>query len=341
MTPATSSMDVLAGKLCPWLCPALEHLQAARRAQRLGHAWLIAGPAGIGKLNLALVAARQLLDANASPPGTLSVAEAVGALGTLHEPADHHADLHWIRPEEEKATISVEQIRDLTDALHMTAHGGRAKVVIIEPADAMTPAAANALLKTLEEPAGDAYLLLLSKQPDRLPPTIRSRCQRLDVPRPSQAELAPWIGARDATAFADLWQMTGGSPLRIAAMINDASSIKTKELRTDITAISEDSADPLAVAKTWVDGDVELALIWLTRELNAELRRRLGPEGSTAVTVRADLALHNALRPLTLKTLFEQYDKAERLLNQIGSGLNLELAIQALLIGFQVTRGQS
>jgi DNA polymerase III subunit delta' len=341
MTTAGSPIEILQTKLCPWLAPAFERLQAARRAQRLGHAWLIAGPSGIGKLNLALAAAHQLLRDAVAPPQPLGPSEAMVALGARYAPADHDADLHWIHPEEDKNTISVEQIRDLIDAISLTAHRGLAKVVIIEPADAMTAPAANALLKTLEEPSGDAYLFLLSSQPDRLPPTIRSRCQRLDIRRPAPATLAAWLGLTDTTIVGDAWQMAGGAPLRVAALLAQDDNKQNKGLRADLAAISDDSADPMAVAETWAKGDTELALIWLTRELHAELRRRAGNEGSTAVTVRPDSALHNAWRPLTLRTLFEQYDKAERLLNQLGSGVNLELAIQALLVGFQVNRGQS
>ncbi len=127
----------------------------------------------------------------------------------------------------------------------------------------------------------------------------------------------------------------------VAALLSRTDTNWNKELRTDLAAITNDSKDPLAVADVWSKGDPEQALIWLTRELHAELRHRAGNGGSTGVTVRPDATLHNAWRPLTLRTLFEQYDKAERLLNQLGSGVNLELAIQALLVGFQVNRGQS
>jgi DNA polymerase-3 subunit delta' len=264
----------------------------------------------------------------------------LAALAARYEPADHAADLHWIHPEEDKSTISVEQIRDLIDTISLTAHGA-AKVVIIEPADAMTAPAANALLKTLEEPSGDAYLFLLSSQPDRLPATIRSRCQRIDIARPAPAAVAAWLGVADPAAFADVWQMAGGSPLRIAALLADSESSKINALQSDIAGIVNDTKDPISVAETWAKADPELALVWLTRELHAELRRRADSEGSTGVTVRPDPTLHNAWRPLKLRTLFEQYDKAERLLNLLGSGVNLELAIQALLVGFQVNRGQS
>ncbi len=334
----SSPLQILSEKLCPWLRPAFDRITDAQRTGRLGHAWLIGGPAGIGKLNLALAAARHLLG-SATPPVELGSAEALAAFGARHVPADHHPDLHWIYPQEDKQSISVEQIRGVIEAINLTAHRGNGKVVVIEPADAMTAAAANALLKTLEEPSADTYLWLLSHQPGRLPATIRSRCQRLDIPRPPPDALRGWLGVPDASAIADVWHLAGGAPLRMAALMQLDSISKTKELDSFLSAIYEGEADPIAVAGAWAKEDVELALCWLKVRLHTAIRERCAPEGSTAITVPPDGTLHNPWRKLTLNALFDQYDKAERLLNQLGSGINLELAIQALLVGFQANRG--
>jgi DNA polymerase III subunit delta' len=334
-----SPLAILSGRLCPWLRPAFDRIAEAQRSGRLGHAWLITGPAGIGKLNLALAAAHRLLGATA-PPAELGPTEALAALGGRHLPADHHPDLHWIYPEEDKHSVSVEQIRAVIETISLTAHRGKAKIVIIEPADAMTASAANALLKTLEEPSGDTYLWLLSQQPGRLPATIRSRCQRLEIVRPSAVALADWLGHADQAEIAELAALAGGAPLRIAALIREGAYIKTNELEHSLSAIYEDRLDPLAVADAWAKGDAELALSWLKTRLNKAIRERYAPEGSTTITVRDDDALHNPWPKMTLKTLFDQYDQAERLLNLLGSGVNLELALQSLLVGFQANQGQ-
>jgi len=333
------ALQVLQSRLCPWLKPALGRLETAHAAQRLGHAWLIGGPAGSGKLNLALVFARRLLERGAKqPPPDLSAEDAVAAYAERHAPADHHPDLHWLFPEEDKTAIAVEQIRDLGAKLSLKAHGGGAKVVIFEPADGMTTAAANALLKTLEEPSADTYLLLLADQPNRLPATIRSRCQRLDVPRPTPVELAAWLGARSED-LAAAWTLTGGSPLQTALISNDKGR-ETNKLYDQLILISQDKAPVQAVVELWVRGDPELALTWLTRELHRQIRARLAP-GSTSVTDRAAVALHNVWSDLTLRRLFEQHEKADRLLSLVGSGINLELGLQALLLGFQAQRGST
>ena len=151
MTDTAHALATLGKKLCPWLKPTLEQLEQARTAKRLGHAWLVVGPQGVGKLNLALVFAGRLLTDSPEEPAELEAAQAVAAMRARHQPVDHHPDLHWIFPAEDKRTISVEQIRDVSEALALKAFRGPAKVVVIEPAEAMTTAAANALLNDLRE----------------------------------------------------------------------------------------------------------------------------------------------------------------------------------------------
>jgi DNA polymerase-3 subunit delta' len=202
----------------------------------------------------------------------------------------------------------------------------------------MTSSAANALLKTLEEPSGDTYLMLLSHQPQRLPATIRSRCQRLNLARPSAEDLAAWIGVTPAE-LAQASLLTGGSPLQTAALLAD-TPLQNNMLDNQLALVSRDEVEAQSVAAEWMKSDPELALTWLTRELHRQIRLRLAPALSTSVTDRDRGMLHNAWSKLTLGCLFEQYDTAERLLNQLGSGINMELALQAMLLGFQGNRGR-
>jgi hypothetical protein len=116
---------------------------------------------------------------------------------------------------------------------------------------------------------------------------------------------------------------------------------ENKELYGSLAQVSQDKIDPQGLADRWAKGDTELALRWLTRQLHREIRGRLAPGVSTSVTDPSAGILHNAWAELTLRRLFEQYAKAEQLLNQLGSGINMELALHALLLGFQPSRGRS
>ncbi len=336
----TSALDTLSRRLLPWLEPPLAQLDAARRAGSLGHAWLISGPAGVGKVNFALVLAQRLLRGEADE-AALDAGAALTAMAARHEPVDRHPDLHWLFPEEDKATISIDQVRAVVETFTLTAHRGGAKVAIVEPAEAMTTAAANALLKTLEEPRPRGYLFLLSHQPGRLPATVRSRCQHIALRVPDAAAVAQWLGAAPAIVL-EAQRTIGAAPLRVASAIQADNISIFRRLESELSDLSQDKIDPQTVAQSWAKGDTELVLGWLRRRIHEELRLRLAtPEGSTEVTVPGATTLHNAWQALPTRTLFDAHDRAEKLLLQLGSGLNIELALVAMLTALAVNRGRS
>ncbi|WP_372624566.1 DNA polymerase III subunit delta' [Falsiroseomonas sp.] len=192
-------------------------LEAAARSGRLPHAWLVAGPPGIGKATLGYRFARWLLAGGAERP-------AEPGAPPLHLPPEHpvfrrilagaHADFVALRPEAGdgvKRTIRVDPVRKAIHALSLTAAEGGWRFVLVDQAEAMRPEAANALLKTLEEPPPRAVLMLTTAAPDRLLPTIRSRCRRL--------QLAPLDQAAMAAALRHLRpDMPEGDRARLAAM---------------------------------------------------------------------------------------------------------------------------
>lgn len=333
------AMTLLCTRLCPWLEAPFGRLEAARRADRLGSAWLISGPPGIGKLNLALALAARLLGVADEHPPALGPADASAAMRERRVPADHHPDLHLVFPEPEKRTIGIEQIRELSEALSMKGFRGGAKAAVIEPAEAMTLAAANALLKTLEEPAAQTFLLLVTHQPHRLLPTIRSRCQTLAVAPPSEREVAAWLGLPEGHPVLSL---AGRAPL-LGAMLTEPEKIKfLEELSSKFYELCQDRRDPRALAEEWVKQDVELALQWLVGRLEGAIRGRFAAAAdSKAVTPAGGDSLHNAWRSLPVRVLFERLDAARRLLDRLGSGINVELALHALLVGFRPQRGRS
>jgi DNA polymerase-3 subunit delta' len=143
---------------------ALEYLQRAHEQNRLAHAYLITGPPGSGKQRLAADLASLV---NGTPAPDVFSAKA--------------REIFVARPESKSRRIVIEQIRDLEHALQMCALNGRRKVAIIPDADRLQPQAANAFLKTLEEPPKDSLLLLLSALPEALPETILSRCIAIPI----------------------------------------------------------------------------------------------------------------------------------------------------------------
>ena len=166
---------------------AIEQFSSAWRRGALHHAWLLAGPRGVGKATFAREAATRVLAEAAGP--------AINAPG-LVTPADHriarlveagsHPDLRWLeRLENEKTgnlvrSITIDQVRSLGDLFDLTPALSPWRAVVIDSIDDLEKPAANALLKMLEEPPSNCVFLLVSHAPGRLLPTIRSRCRRLD-----------------------------------------------------------------------------------------------------------------------------------------------------------------
>lgn len=195
----------------PWHADAWRLLQEAIRRDRLTHALLLAGPAGLGKGDFARRFAAARLCREPADDG-----EACGLCPACHQvKAGTHPDLHWIEPEAPGKAIKVDAIRRLRDRSILAAQGGRTRVFVITPADALNAAAANALLKTLEEPVGDALFLLVSERPDRMAATLRSRCQRVRFKAPAAIDLASILGEPGADDRYDaLTAISGGLPLK-------------------------------------------------------------------------------------------------------------------------------
>ena len=338
MNDPNASLKLLSGRLCPWLQTSLEALEDAHDAKRLGHAWLLTGPSGIGKLNLALVVADRLLAGRtrSAPPEALEPADAAAAMAARHTPQDRHADLHWLFPEEGKTTISVEQVRNVIDALTRSSYHGRSKVVIVEPVEAMTIAAANAFLKTLEEPAGDAYMLLVSHQPGRVPSTIRSRCQTLALAPPTAEVARQWLGSLEAGAAA--FGYLGRSPLDLVKLAHEKKYLIINELEEQLDFIYEYKSDPLTIADEWLKLDLELVLEWLAMRVRQCIRSRMAARNSKPLKDTGNGPLPNDLPLLTLRTLFEHSQAIDKLRDQVGTGINVELAMRVLLPGFQPDR---
>jgi len=130
-----------------------------------------------------------------------------------------HPDYFELQPEEGSEVIKVKQVRDLIDKLNLTTSISTRKVACIHPAECMNDASANALLKSLEEPAGITVLILVSDNPGRLPVTIRSRCQTISVAQPDTRLVLDWLennSDKPKDKIRAALQAAGGSPLRAA-----------------------------------------------------------------------------------------------------------------------------
>jgi DNA polymerase III subunit delta' len=209
--------------LLPWQHGIASTALGARA--RWPHALLLAGRRGVGKHVLAMHFARSLLcESPLSGGGACGVCPSCAYVAT-----GSHPDLRVIEPvvfdADGNATavdvITVDRIRELTEFIQLSTHRLGAKVAVLTPAEAMNPAAANALLKTLEEPPSGTYLLLVSHQPGRLVATVRSRCRVLDVVEPDPAMSAQWLVDHHVQKAPLLLAEAGGAPLLALELADD------------------------------------------------------------------------------------------------------------------------
>ena len=188
----------------PWQNEIWQHL--ASLGPRMPHALLLHGKTGIGKLDFALSWSQALLCEQPRDDG-----HACNTCPSCNWFSQHnHPDYRLLTPDQgtapedetpvaakaatKKNVISVAQIRELGDFLELTSHrGGGLRLVLIHPAEAMNAAAANALLKMLEEPPSGGVFLLVSSQPHKLLPTILSRCRKIDMPVPDRSLAVQWL----------------------------------------------------------------------------------------------------------------------------------------------------
>ena len=229
--------------------------QLVQRAGSLPHALLFKGPPGIGKRAFAAALAQGLL---CEKP--VSALTACGSCAACHWfDTENHPDYRILQPEiaeesddaegpdkKKKRDISVAQVRSLADFINISAHRGGAKAVVIQPAEAMNVNAANALLKSLEEPPPGTYFLLVADRPHLLPATIRSRCQHVSLSPPTPQEAAAWLKTSGVSQPELALAQAGGAPL-LAVALDNADYWAARKLLID--GLSSTAFDALALAE--------------------------------------------------------------------------------------------
>lgn len=237
-------------------------LRLLGRLEQLPHALLLAGPQGGGKSEFARTLAARLLCEKAD-----GVAFACGeCLPCGWFASGNHPDFRLVEPgggeagdedgesaveappaKRKSEQIRIDQIRALEDFLAIGTHRHGARIVIIQPAEAMNQATANALLKVLEEPTASTLFLLVSNNQRRLLPTIRSRCQTIEFPKPDREEALAWLRQTKTARAEELLAHAGGMPL--AATAEGANAERLDQFLGDLASIGR--TGPVATAARW------------------------------------------------------------------------------------------
>jgi DNA polymerase-3 subunit delta' len=259
----------------PWTAAVEAEFSERLRENRLPHAILLAGPRDTGKTEIATKFVAGLLCLENRYP-------ACGACRSCQLLASGaHPDRYQVSFEINRKTgdlrkeIVIGQVRELISSLNLTNTISRRKAALIHPAEAMNRSAANALLKTLEEPPGEAVLILVVHDAARLPATIRSRCQNLLVRTPDEDLSAGWLcdtTTANAEEAAAALAAAAGSPLKAAQMIRDGSLEQYRQVTRALQELRLQRTRPAAAMSLFAELDPELLWSWISLFAAAELK---------------------------------------------------------------------
>lgn len=275
-------------------------LETARRGQ-LHHAVILHGPVAEALRDLAFGIARALTCTNGTTGDDCASCQKI-ARGT-------HPDVHHVAVQEDRKLIAVEQIRQIVSEATLRPYEGRAKVFIIDPADAVSAAGANAMLKTLEEPTGSTSFILLARSADLLLPTIRSRSQAIPV-HPSWNESPREESARERVSLqlARLRRQavalpSTGAPEAEAAVREVLAAVGDYSSRRDLAALLAAAAsitgrlDPAAALPLIALTLRDLAALPPDQAIDPRLTRSIRETlGAPALLRAAEIAIRNATR---------------------------------------------
>jgi DNA polymerase-3 subunit delta' len=293
-----------------WLNSIAEAWLGRIREERVPHAVLLTGPGGTGKRALASWMVAQKLYPEKAPDGPNYPAE-----------FPEHPDFHQISPPEGKNSIGIEQIRKLVAAISLTSYAGAGKAAIIEPANTMTTNAANSLLKTLEEPPGDALLILVADRQGHLPATVISRCQRIEIPLPDETVALTWLErVKPGARWPEALSAAGSAPLAALGVLDDLD--RQQEMARALQQISAGTVSPLEVAARWAKLDPDYVLNWLARWIQRAVLSD-SEHGSIGTSVHERIDRRN---------LFCYLDTINRLRGQAQGSFNVQLTLEGLLI---------
>jgi DNA polymerase-3 subunit delta' len=314
--------------LLPWHESACDKLTAAVASQRLSHGLLLQGPAGVGKERFASALAAALF---CTGRGERLVACGKCAECLLSK-AGTHPDLHWLRIPDDRKSIGVDQVREVCEQLSMTSMRRGYRVAVIAPAEKMTHSAQNALLKTLEEPSPRTVLVLVTARPSALLPTLRSRCQRIEVARPENALALRWLTATlGSVPPPRLLAVAGGSPLKALALAPHFAGLE-EQMAGLLEAFLDHRIEVTRAAADMQGAGLSTRLDWLEAWLIAAVRVATGVVNENPLTFRTGSHLQRAAAELNITGAFQVLDRLREARSLLEGPVSAPLVVESLLL---------
>lgn len=335
----------------PWQTGITDQLLQRWRAGELPHALLFSGAEGIGKNHFAGHFSRLLFCKSGSTTDTVEPCGHCQGCKLMN--AGTHPDFRWVQSDEGKA-IPIDTIRGIGEFLSLKSQLSSMQVVIISPADKLNIFAANSLLKTLEEPTANTLLILVTSRPDRLLPTIRSRCQIVPFPVPPRDKAAAWMAqqcqanriatgsSQDSTEGKDttsrLLALAGGAPLVALKYAQTGALAAHDDMLGSFEKLAAQGLDPVSEAGKWFEKgssqSIKWLISWTTEMIRLKSAADLADNSDGDTANRHSARLKKLSEKTDLKRLFAYLDKLTECLRLLDTQVNQQLIMEDLLIGW-------
>lgn len=314
----------------PWLATQWLQWQQRLERKRVPHAIIIQGPDGVGKAMLARCIAKSALC-------LAETGQPCDSCNACHWfDASTHPDWRLLAPDDEAKSkqIKVDQVRELIAWMSLSSQGSAHRVALIEPADGLNEAAANSLLKTLEEPPENSLLILVTSKPHRLPVTIRSRCQALSVQTPDHQPAKHWL-EQEAQGDAELaLSLANGSPLIAKEYMMSDFMQNRDRMINGLIALTQGRATVVSQLHQWKEIEPKQLLSIMGSVLQDIIRLKQAPQAG--VTNRDCVqALTEMANPLNLTAVYALLDHANTMYAYSDTTMNSEMMLEEMVVRWQ------
>lgn len=312
----------------PWQQIQWNQLQNQQDQNRLPHGLLFSGISGIGKRHFATIFAQHLLCEKKTGCGTCK--------SCLLFNAGNHPDFILIEPEEDAKQIKIDQIRAVNEKALQTAQQGGNQIILIDPADCMNPNAENALLKTLEEPPKNTFIILITHRLSALLPTIRSRCQIISFSAPSREEAVRWMQTKNISGESAnlLLNIANNAPLKALSFYESDFMEIRKQLVESWLEFSRKKIDLVAVSNAWQKLDLNIVLLNFATWISDLIKIKQLEKSAEIINIDHESTLQkmaNFCNVQKLHVLLNEINRAKNLITT-NSSVNTQLLIEQLLI---------
>lgn len=320
----------------PWQQEQWGKMMQLKQVQRLPHAILLYGEEGSGKTDFAQSLAASVLCKQPAANG-----EACGQCDACRLiAAETHPDLSLIQPAPPETSkskkpvlnIRIDAIRRLCNKLESTSQYEGYRVAIIERADKMLVQAANALLKTLEEPGAQTLIILVTSRPYRLPITIRSRCQALRFPHPNETVALEWLQSQGLKTPEIALKYAHGAPL--IALNQHEEALEQRDLLAKALVASLNGESSLTYASKLADLPKDISLAWLLDWVGDLVRLKNTGANTAIINEKNRPQLSKLAQKADSRRVFDLHDLVIEYIRKESIALNPQLVWENLLISW-------